>query len=98
MNFLKRDHETGTCPMNGKRFYTPDSDDWLCWRYLSCSECGEKIGHRSCELRKYLKGGGIDHVKGICPITRKAFTLPISPVSTYICDECGNEIMTTIQR
>ena len=90
MNQLKRDHETGTCPMSGNKFIIPDSDDWLCWRYLTCSECGEKIGSRSCELRRFLKNG--DHKKGICPVTKKAFTLPDHEQEKYICDECFKEI------
>ena len=92
MNWLKRDHEQGICPVFNKEFSTPDSNDYIEWRNLICSECNEKIGCRCCELRKYLKNS--DHKLGICPITNKQFTLPISKEEAkyFICDECGKLI------
>lgn len=91
---IKRDHEEGICPMSGKEFQYPDSEDYLCWTCLSCSECGEVIGSRACELRNYFTSNcDPKHRMGLCPKTNKQFTLPTATITDeFTCSECGEVI------
>ena len=88
---VKRDHEEGICPVTCKQFVYPDSEDLICWAGLTCSECGELIGARNCELRdNFTSKCNCTHKMGICPVTCKQFSFPMSPITgKFICSECG---------
>ena len=91
---VKRDHELGVCPMTSKEFVYPDSEDTICWSSLTCSECNELIGARACELRNnFTCNCDSTHKLGICPITCKQFSLPMTKINgNYYCSECGKLI------
>ena len=91
---VKRDHENGICPMTNKEFNLPESDDFVCWSALTCSECGEQIGARSCELRNnFTHNCDKGHKLGVCPVTRKQFTFPMSDDwNEFVCSECDKVI------
>ena len=91
---VKRDHENGICPVTCNEFVYPDSEDFICWSQLVCSECGEIIGARACELRNnFTCNCDEKHKLGLCPKTNKQFTLPMTKITCdFICSECNNVI------
>lgn len=91
---IKRDHEEGICPITGKEFLISDTEDVIAWATLICSECGELIGARNCELRNHFTKN-IDelHRLGVCPKTKKQFSFPMSKIiGDFVCSECGEVI------